>query len=271
MRGAALRRFAFVLAAFVLSGCVSSHTSVTTPSADSRRTGFEDMSPALQAMQLDDTQNPAMLWVREGEALWSQVPATGQSCASCHSTNTSAASSTHNIQTAATRHPAFDAASNQPVTLAGRVDLCRQRHQNQKPQSADNPEVLALSAWLMHQARGLPIAPPSDPRMTAWTQRGEQLYLARMGQLNLACTHCHDQYAGQRLGGAPIPQAHPTGYPTYRLEWQALGSLPRRLRACMTGVRAEPFAPDSAEWLALESYLMKRAAGMKMEGAAVRP
>ena len=61
------------------------HTSVTTPSADSRRTGFEDMSPALQAMQLDDTQNPAMLWVREGEALWSQVPATGQSCASCHS------------------------------------------------------------------------------------------------------------------------------------------------------------------------------------------
>jgi L-cysteine S-thiosulfotransferase len=92
-----------------------------------------------------------------------------------------------------------------------------------------------------------------------------------MGQLNLACTHCHDQYARQRLGGAPIPQAHPTGYPTYRLEWQALGSLPRRLRACMTGVRAEPYAVDSVEWVALESYLMKRAAGMKIEGAAMRP
>ena len=268
MRGAVSRRFACVLAAMVLSACIS---NVTTTSADSRHTGFEDMSPALQAMQLDDTQNPAMLWVREGEALWSQVPAKGQSCASCHSTNTSAASRTHNINTAATRHPAFDAALNQPVTLAGRVDLCRQRHQNRKPQSADGPEVLALSAWLMHRARGLPIAPPADPRMSAWTQRGEQIYRARMGQLNLACTHCHDQYAGQRLGGAPIPQAHPTGYPTYRLEWQALGSLPRRLRACMTGVRAEPFAPDSTEWVALESYLMKRAAGMKMEGAAVRP
>jgi L-cysteine S-thiosulfotransferase len=263
MRRAVLRRFACVLAAIVLSGCVSGHTSVTAPIADSRHPGFEDMSPALQAMQLDDTQNPAMLWVREGEALWLQMSETGRSCASCH-TNSS-------IKTAAGRHPAFDAALNQPVTLAGRVDLCRQRHQSQKPQSADGPEVLALSAWLMHQARGLPITPPTDPRMAAWTQRGEQIYRARMGQLNLACTHCHDLYAGQRLGGAPIPQAHPTGYPTYRLEWQALGSLPRRLRACMTGVRAEPFAPDSAEWVALESYLMKRATGMKMEGAAVRP
>ena len=193
MMGGAVRRTACTLAAFVLSGCVS---NVATPSAGSRHTGFEDMSPALQAMQRDDTQNPAMLWVREGEALWSQNPVSGQSCASCHSTR--------KIQSAATRHPAFDAASNKPVTLAGRVNLCRQRHQNQQPQNADGPEVLALSAWLMHQARGLPIAPLSDPRMTAWTQRGEQLYFARMGQLNLACTHCHDQYAGQRLGGARI-------------------------------------------------------------------
>ena len=268
MRGVVFRWLGCVLSAFVLNGCVSNPSpNPNPPSTDSRHAGFEDMSPTLQAMQRDDTQNPAMLWVREGEALWTQAPASGSSCASCHTADTS----TRGIKTAATRHPAFDTALNQPVTLAGRVDLCRQRHQNQKPQSADGPEVLALTAWLIHQARGVPIAPPTDPRLTAWTQRGEQIYRTRMGQLNLACTHCHDQHAGQRLGGAPIPQAHPTGYPTYRLEWQALGSLPRRLRACMTGVRAEPFAPDSLEWVALESYLMKRAAGMTMEGAAVRP
>lgn len=269
------------LGALVLSACVShiGSTPVEAPpvnllNTDTRRAGFADMSTALQAMQQDDTLNPAMLWVREGEALWSQAPASGPSCAGCHSSPTSQSQTGHpsaSIQTAATRHPAFDGTLNKPVTLAGRVDLCRQRHQNLKPQDADGPEVLALSAWLMHQARGLPITPPPDPRLTAWTQRGEQLYGARMGQLNLACTHCHDQYAGQRLGGAPIPQAHPTGYPTYRLEWQKLGSLPRRLRACMTGVRAEPFATGSDEWVALEGYLMKRAAGMTLEGAAVRP
>lgn len=42
-----------------------------------------------------------------------------------------------------------------------------------------------------------------------------------------------------------IPQAHPTGYPIYRLEWQSMGSLQRRLRNCMTGVRAEPYAYGS--------------------------
>ena len=61
-----------------------------------------------------------------------------------------------------------------------------------------------------------------------------------------------------RAGGsaaAPIPQAHPTGYPLYRLEWQGLGSLQRRLRNCMVGVRAEPFPFGAPEYVDLELYL----------------
>jgi len=51
----------------------------------------------------------------------------------------------------------------------------------------------------------------------------------------------HDKRRSKnRRGGSVIPQAHPTGYPLYRLEWQAVGSLQRRLRNCMIGVRAEP-------------------------------
>ena len=50
-----------------------------------RRSDFEAMSPALQAMQRDDLLNPAMLWVRQGEQLWRQAAgARGTSCASCH-------------------------------------------------------------------------------------------------------------------------------------------------------------------------------------------
>ena len=73
------------------------------------------------------------------------------------------------------------------------------------------------------------------------------------------------------LGSSTIPQAHPTGYPVYRLEWQGLGSLQRRLRNCMTGVRAEPFKVDAPEWVELELYLARRAAGMAMDAPAVRP
>jgi len=231
--------------------------------ADERRPGFEFMSSALQALQRDDTQNPAMLWVREGEALWSKPAPNGRSCAGCHAGDA--------WKSAAARHPAFDAALGRPVALAGRIDQCRQRHQLLPAQGPDGAEVLALSAWLAHQARGRPVAPPADPRLDAWRATGERLWRQRFGQLNLACAQCHDERAGQRLGGAVIPQAHPTGYPTYRLEWQTLGSLPRRLRGCLAGVRAEPFAPGADEWLALELYLMQRAAGMAIEGVAVRP
>ena len=45
---------------------------VATPAgaADDRRSGRQFMSPAVQALQQDDAQNPAMLWVQDGEQLW---------------------------------------------------------------------------------------------------------------------------------------------------------------------------------------------------------
>ena len=46
------------------------------------RSGFEFMSRALQTMQLDDTQNPGMLWLKEGEQAW--AAGADKSCASCH-------------------------------------------------------------------------------------------------------------------------------------------------------------------------------------------
>ncbi len=68
-----------------------------------------------------------------------------------------------------------------------------------------------------------------------------------------------------------MTQAHPTGYPVYRLEWQGVGSLQRRLRNCIIGVRAEPYAAHSDEFTNLELYLMERASGMTFEAPAVRP
>ena len=64
---------------------------------------------------------------------------------------------------------------------------------------------------------------------------------------------------GQELAGALIPQAHPTGYPLYRLEWQSLGSLQRRLRNCIAGMRAELYPDGAPEIVDLELYLLARA------------
>jgi hypothetical protein len=88
---------------------------------------------------------------------------------------------------------------------------------------------------------------------------------------NLSCAICHDDNAGKKLAGVTIPEAHPTGYPIYRLEWQALGSLKRRLRNCLVGIRAEAYPYDALEYVALELFLMDRARGMVVESPGVRP
>lgn len=233
---------------------------------DPRRSGLADMGPALQALQRDDAQNPAMLWVQDGEQLWRTVAGTGgKRCADCHG------DAPRSMAGVAARYPAWDATSGGALNLAGRINACRVRHQQAAPLAVEHADLLALTAYVGLQSRGQPLAPPDDARLAPLRQQGQALWQQRLGQLNLACLHCHDQRAGQRLGGAVIPQGHATGYPTYRLEWQALGSLQRRLRGCVTGVRAEPWATDAPPWLALEAYLAQRAAGMPVETPAVRP
>jgi sulfur-oxidizing protein SoxA len=130
---------------------------------------------------------------------------------------------------------------------------------------------LGLTAYIGRQSRGMPIAAASDPRLAPFIAAGRILFEQRQGQINMSCAQCHDDNWGKRLAGNLVPQAHPTGYPIYRLEWQSLGSLRRRLRNCITGMRAEPYEPDAHEYVALELFLMQRARGMPIETPAVRP
>lgn len=234
--------------------------------ADARRSGFEYMTPATQAMQRDDRENPAMLAVADGEAAWGRASGrAGKACADCHG---AAAAGMRGV---AARYPAYDARSARAVDLAQRINLCVAREQQAVPLRRESAELLALEAFVALQSRGQPIAPPHDARLDAARAHGARLYRQRIGQLDLACAQCHDDNPGRRLGGSAIPQAHPTAYPIYRLEWQGMGSLQRRLRGCMIGVRAEPLAYDSDELVALELHLKVRAAGMAVESPGVRP
>jgi sulfur-oxidizing protein SoxA len=208
------------------------------PSAD-RRSGYDFMSRETRAIQDDDTANPGLLWVLEGGTLWSRkTGAAGRACADCHG------DARASMRGVAARHPAFDAARERPVNLEQRINVCRTDRQQAPALAWESRELLALTAYIARQSRGL---------------------------LNLACTHCHDANWGRQLAGNVIPQAHPTGYPLYRLEWQSLGSLQRRLRNCLIGMRAEPYEYGAPELLDLELFLMWRARGMPLEAPAVRP
>jgi len=234
--------------------------------ADERRSGADFMSPATQAMQRDDAQNPAMLWIASGEAQWNAAGGgSAKSCASCHG---DARSSMRGV---AARFPALDADSGKVVNLGQRINLCRERKQQAAPWKLESEELLSMEAYVAMQSRGMPVSPAQDAATKAAAARGKQQYFQRIGQLNLSCAQCHDQQWGKRLAGSTIPQAHANAYPIYRLEWQAMGSLQRRLRNCMSGVRAEIPQFGAEEMVDLEAWLAMRDKGMKIESPGVRP
>lgn len=251
-------------AAGVLVAMLGTALAGEIPPAD-RRSSYDTMGAETRAMQDDDGANPGMLWVLDGEALWNRRAGDAdRSCADCHG---DAGASMRGV---AARHPAFDPRRNGPVDLATRIDLCRTERQQAPALPAEHKDRLALTAFVARQSRGLPIE-SADPRLSPAIAAGREIFSRRRGQLDLSCAQCHDDNRGRKLAGITVPQAHPTGYPVYRLEWQTLGSLQRRLRNCMIGMRSEPYAYGAAEMVALEAYLMWRARGMPMESPAVRP
>jgi len=259
-----VRGKAKLLAALGVAACAIAPLRAADIPLDQRKSGYDMMSPDTRAMQDDDTANPATFSVLDGAALWERKDGAAQkSCADCHGDGETA------MKGVAARYPAFDTKRNRAVDLAARVNICRTDHQKASPFPAEDKDLVALAAYIGRQSRGMPISPPEN--MQAVIAQGREIYERRQGQLNLSCAQCHDDNWGRKLAGSVVPQAHPTGYPLYRLEWQAVGSLQRRLRNCMIGIRAAAYDPGSPESIALEAFLMWRARGMKVETPAVRP
>ena len=244
---------------------LASLANVYAQAQETRKSGFDFMQPATQALQKDDTQNPAMLWVKDGQAMWAQRDgAAKKSCADCHG-------EINRMRGVATRYPQYSLVAKRVIDLGQQINQCRTTQQQVTAWPAENATLLGLEAAIALESRGQPVAPPSQPQLIEAQKRGEALFSKRIGQVDLSCRDCHETLTGNRLGGSVIPQAHPTGYPIYRLEWQSVGSLQRRLRGCMTAVRAEPYPYATTELVDLEAYLAKRAAGMKLESPGVRP
>lgn len=238
-----MKRFALFLA---LLAPVVSQSEI--PLAE-RRSGYEFMSRETRAMQDDEITGPAVLTLLDGEALWGKL-----GCAGCHK---EAATSMKGV---AARYPAM---------VGGKLTTLEQQVRHKNPELAyESRDLLALTAFVAKHSRGMAI---EVSEIKSNLEAGRAFFHRRQGQLNLACAQCHDDNWGKKLAGTPIPQAHPTGYPLYRLEWQGVGSLTRRLRNCLAGMRAELYPHGAPELVDLELYLMWRARGMKMEAPAVRP
>jgi sulfur-oxidizing protein SoxA len=229
------------------------------------KSGIEYAGSDVRALQADDFGNPGMLWVARGEKLWN-APAgrSEKSCSSCHR------DAPATMKGVATRYPRRDAGGGELLNLEGRINQCRVQQQGADTLRYESEELLSLTAYVAHQSRGMPVNVEINEANRVNFERGRDIYYRRQGQMNLACTHCHEQNAGRKLLADTISEGHGNAYPVYRLEWQSAGSLHRRLRACYFGVRAEQPAAGSAELVDLELYLASRARGLRVETPGVR-
>jgi sulfur-oxidizing protein SoxA len=259
------RALAWRIAAVLAVVAVTFPAIADIPTSE-RKSGYDFMGKQTQAMQDDDTSNAGILWVLDGETLWKRhAGAANKSCADCHG------DARESMKGVAARYPAFSPALGRAVNLEQRINICRADRQQAKPFAYESKDLLALAAFVGRQSRGMPIAIADDAETRKAIENGRAMFMRRQGQLNLSCAQCHDDNWSGRLAGAPITQGQPTGYPIYRLEWQNLGSLQRRLRNCLTGVRTIVPALGAQELVELELYLMWRARGMTLETPGVRP
>ena len=226
--------------------------------------GFVFLTAETQALQQDAFANPGGLWLDRGERLFLAADA-GAACASCH-----AAGGDRPLRGAATRYPAVDARSGVLLNLEGRINSCRTRYQQRTPLRYESDELLALSAYVASLSRGMPRRVQIDGAARSFFEQGRRYFFERKGQLNLACNQCHDDNWGKWLRGERISQGQPTAFPGYRLEWQRLGSLHRRLQDCDAGVRAVRQVLGSPTYVNLELYLAWRAADLPSEAPGVR-
>ncbi len=259
-------KFACVLAVFALAyPAIGEQLFDRGIAPDDIRSGITFQQADTQALQNDDFANPGFLWVDRGKELFAERPAAeGKACAACHGADG------QELNGVAARYPAVDAASGTLFNLETRIQNCQQVHQGTEPSVYESEALLSLAAFVGNLSRGLLMTPTVDGAAQPFFEQGRGYYYARKGQLNLACHHCHEVNWGEMLRGDRLSQGHGNGYPAYRFDWQAIGSLHRRLRNCDQGVRAEPFAFGAPEYVALELYLAWRAAGLTVETPAVR-
>lgn len=220
--------------------------------------GIEFQGASVRAMQADEFSNSGLLWVERGQASWNQR------CAGCHG------DARQSMKGVAARHPRFDAALGRVVTLEQRIDACVVGKQKAASLPPESEELLGLTAFVGAQSRGIPVQVAIDGPARPTYERGKALYNERQGQLNLACNQCHDGHYGRTMLHDTVSQGHPVDWPVYRLEWQTMGSLHRRLRACYFGVRAEMPAYGAPDLVALELYLGARAQGLQSFVPGVR-
>ena len=244
------------------------YNSVPAPEGSSLSeliSGYYFRTPETRELQDDEFMNPAFIWTERAEGLWSTADGqVGKACADCH------ADATETMAGVGATYPKYHEASGKLINLEQRINLCRTENMEAEPWKWESDELLGMTAYVRHQSFGMPVDVAIDGPAAPFFEKGKDFYYQRRGQLDMACATCHETNYGMYIRADLLSQGHSNGFPTYRLKWQKIGSLHRRIRGCNRQVRSTPYPAGADEYVNLELYLAWRGQGLPVEAPSVR-
>lgn len=225
--------------------------------------GWVFRADETQALQIDDFDNPGFIFVDKAIDQFAKVDGTeGKSCSSCHEDV---------ADFAGLRAQMPRMVDGQLQTMEEIINSERVNKMGAEPWKWSSSQMVSMTALIGLQSRGMPvnIDITADGAQDVW-ERGKEIYYTRVGQLDMACSNCHEDNYGNMIRADHLSQGQINGFPAYRLKNAKLNSTHARFKGCMKNIRATPFKEGSDEFKALEFYLASRGQGLSIESPSVR-
>ena len=256
------------MASLVINGETEIVTQTGAPAhmeyVDEIRSGWTFRTSETQSLQMDDFDNPGMIFVDQGMDTWNTVEGSAdKSCASCHE-------GPESLKGLRAELPKWIEDAGKVYTMEMYINDCRTERMGADAYGWNDKDMVNLTALISVQSRGMPVNVAIDgPAQSTWEQ-GKEMYYTRYGQLELSCANCHEDNYDNYIRADHLSQGQINGFPTYRLKNAKLNSTHARFKGCVRDTRAETFKPGSDEFVALELYVASRGNGLSVEAPAVR-
>jgi sulfur-oxidizing protein SoxA len=224
--------------------------------------GWTFRTVETQALQTDDFDNPGFVFVDQAIDQFDMVEGSAEkACSSCH----------EDVEAFKGLKASLPRVENGAlVTMENLINECRTDRMGAEAWKWSGGKMTAMTALISLQSRGMPVNVAIDGEAAPFWEKGKELYYTRVGQLDMACSNCHEDNYGTMIRADHLSQGQINGFPTYRLKNAKLNSIHGRFKGCMDNIRATPFKEGGDEFKALELYLASRGAGLSVESPSVR-
>jgi sulfur-oxidizing protein SoxA len=199
----------------------------------------------------------------KGEKLYNKKFANGNSIATCFPDPTKGG-----------EYPKFDEAKKEVISLTSLIDSCL-KDNGEKPWNTKKGNMAAVQGFIAFKSteaeKVVDIKIDSKEAQEAY-ERGKKYYYSQRGYLKMSCATCHVQGTGQRVRNeymSPLLGAT-THFPVFRLKWDGLGTLERRMSGCITDEGQKPPKDTSKDMRELLYFMAYMSNGMKIDGPDLR-